>query len=180
MSLLAVLSSTSVYSSDTSSGENKERDGVKAPTAQLEQVLSHRELQVVLLVAAGLSNKETGEKLGLSEFSIKSHLARIFGRLGFGKREILAAHAAAQGLIDNPEGRARLKSLTERELEVASPVQFGATNAQIAKKLNLSEDTIKTHLKTAFRKLGIHSREQLAVIVAAAERHKREAARARK
>jgi DNA-binding NarL/FixJ family response regulator len=43
--------------------------------------LSARELEILNLLAHGLSNKEIGGKLDLSPFTVKNHLARIYPKL---------------------------------------------------------------------------------------------------
>jgi len=43
--------------------------------------LSGREGEILSLLAHGLSNKEIGGKLNLSPFTVKNHLARIYGKL---------------------------------------------------------------------------------------------------
>jgi two-component system, NarL family, nitrate/nitrite response regulator NarL len=45
------------------------------------QALSAREQEILDWVAQGLSNKEIGSRLGLSTFTVKNHLARIFEKL---------------------------------------------------------------------------------------------------
>jgi LuxR family transcriptional regulator, regulator of acetate metabolism len=50
--------------------------------------------------------------------------------------------------------------LTRRELEVLSMLAEGETNARIARRLIVSEDTVKTHVKHILRKLGVHNRSQ--------------------
>jgi LuxR family transcriptional regulator, regulator of acetate metabolism len=50
--------------------------------------------------------------------------------------------------------------LTRRELEVLGMLAEGETNAGIARRLIVSEDTVKTHVKHIFRKLGVHNRSQ--------------------
>ncbi|WP_270025401.1 helix-turn-helix domain-containing protein [Solirubrobacter phytolaccae] len=52
--------------------------------------------------------------------------------------------------------------LTEREREVAQLVLCGASNAEIATRLGMSEPTVKTHLTRIYAKLGIRSRTELA------------------
>lgn len=52
--------------------------------------------------------------------------------------------------------------LTARELEVCRIIASGATNAEAASALFLSERTIEHHLRMAYRKLGVRSRSQLA------------------
>ena len=51
--------------------------------------------------------------------------------------------------------------LTEREAEVAELVQQGQSNKQIADRLNISTNTVKTHLSAIFAKSGFHSRFEL-------------------
>ena len=48
--------------------------------------------------------------------------------------------------------------LTERELQVLTGMAAGKSNAQIGRDLYLSEDTIKTHARRLFRKLGVGDR----------------------
>jgi LuxR family transcriptional regulator, regulator of acetate metabolism len=50
--------------------------------------------------------------------------------------------------------------LTRRELEVLSLLAEGETNARIATRLIVSEDTVKTHVKHILRKLGVNNRSQ--------------------
>lgn len=50
--------------------------------------------------------------------------------------------------------------LTERELQVLTGMAGGRSNAQIGRELYLSEDTIKTHARRLFRKLGVGDRAQ--------------------
>jgi DNA-binding CsgD family transcriptional regulator len=50
--------------------------------------------------------------------------------------------------------------LTRRELQVLAVLAEGETNARIAERLVVSEDTVKTHVKSILRKLGLHNRSQ--------------------
>lgn len=54
--------------------------------------------------------------------------------------------------------------LTKRELEVLSGMSHGRSNAQIGADLFLSEDTVKTHARRLFRKLGASDRAQAVAI----------------
>jgi DNA-binding NarL/FixJ family response regulator len=56
--------------------------------------------------------------------------------------------------------------LTTREKQVLSLVVMGLSNGEIAGKLFLTESTVKSHLGTAFRKLGVRSRAEAARLVA--------------
>jgi DNA-binding CsgD family transcriptional regulator len=58
-------------------------------------------------------------------------------------------------------GRSDPSALTEAERRVARLAADGASNAEIARQLHLSVNTVETHLKRAFAKLGVHSRRFL-------------------
>lgn len=49
--------------------------------------------------------------------------------------------------------------LTPREVTIIERVASGFRNDRIADSANISTDTVKTHLRRIFRKLGVHSRE---------------------
>jgi DNA-binding NarL/FixJ family response regulator len=55
-------------------------------------------------------------------------------------------------------------TLTEREREVLALLARGATNREIASELYLSFDTIKTHVRKVFAKLGVANRTQAAIV----------------
>jgi two-component system NarL family response regulator len=60
-----------------------------------------------------------------------------------------------------PPGEARL---TRRETEILELLAAGHSNREISKRLFLSEKTVKAHLATVFRKLGVNNRTQAAMM----------------
>ncbi|WP_328924012.1 response regulator transcription factor [Streptomyces sp. NBC_00190] len=66
---------------------------------------------------------------------------------------------------------ARLAALSERERSVLELIGEGLTNAQIAKRLYLSEKTVKNHISRLLGKLGVERRVQAAVIAAQVHEH---------
>ena len=55
--------------------------------AKIEELqITPRELEVLQLIAAGLSNKEIAEKLFVSENTVKTHSSRVFDKLGAQRR----------------------------------------------------------------------------------------------
>jgi DNA-binding CsgD family transcriptional regulator len=56
--------------------------------------------------------------------------------------------------------RKQAPDLTNREKQALSMVIMGLTNLEIAQKLYISENTVKSHLNTAYKKLGVHSRAE--------------------
>jgi DNA-binding CsgD family transcriptional regulator len=55
-------------------------------------------------------------------------------------------------------------SLTETERRVVDLVTEGLTNPQIAGRMFISAQTVKTHMKNVFRKLGVSTRSELAAL----------------
>jgi len=63
-------------------------------------LLSDREREIVQLVAQGFRNREIGEKLFISEQTVKNHLHNIFDKLGVSDRLELALYAIHHRLIE--------------------------------------------------------------------------------
>ncbi len=85
-------------------------------------------------------------------------------------RDVLnAIHLASRGLhvIPRPSGDAGPgpcgpEVLTPREADVLGHIQRGRSNKEIAVALCVSVETVRTHARGVFRKLGVHSRRELA------------------
>ncbi len=59
----------------------------------------------------------------------------------------------------------RLAALTDREREVAAAIGSGASNAEVAAALFMSEATVKAHVSRLFTKLDVTNRVQIAILV---------------
>jgi DNA-binding NarL/FixJ family response regulator len=68
-------------------------------TPPLVEDLTPRELEVLQLLAEGLSNKEIARRLDLSEHTVKAHVDAILGKLGAHSRTEAVTRAARLGLI---------------------------------------------------------------------------------
>ena len=82
--------------------EPSPRTGWQVPVAGLGQaasVLTPRELDVLRLVAQGLTNPGIARQLVLSEHTVHRHLANIFRKLNLSSRAAAAAWGARAGLI---------------------------------------------------------------------------------
>lgn len=63
---------------------------------------SERELEVLALVARGLTNRAIGRQLAISEATVKTHLVHLYGKLGVSDRTSAVAVALERGLISLP------------------------------------------------------------------------------
>lgn len=61
--------------------------------------LSSREILVLTQVARGMSNKQIGSKLGISDKTVRNHLSRIFRKLDAGNRTQAVMNAMKGGLL---------------------------------------------------------------------------------
>ena len=71
----------------------------RPPGAGLPEPFSEREREIVRLLAAGLSNREIGDRLCLAEGTVKNHVTSILGKLGARDRTQAALRARELGLI---------------------------------------------------------------------------------
>jgi DNA-binding CsgD family transcriptional regulator/tetratricopeptide (TPR) repeat protein len=72
---------------------------VPAPAASLPDGLSPREVQILAFVARGLSNREIGEALTISEHTAANHIRSILRKTGCGNRTEAASYAHRRGLV---------------------------------------------------------------------------------
>ena len=61
--------------------------------------LTERQRQIILVLAEGITNKEIGRRLGLTEGTVKVHLHRIYRKLGIANRTVPAVLAPTIALI---------------------------------------------------------------------------------
>lgn len=76
---------------------------IKTP-ALPQNILTDRETEVLCLLGSGLTNYEIGERLFVSEHTVKVHLRNVLTKLNLRNRQQAAAYAAQRGMI-RPEKR---------------------------------------------------------------------------
>lgn len=82
-------------------------------------------------------------------------------------RDVLnTIHLASRGLHVLPYGEPVPANggrdvLTRREADVLDQLKLGRSNGEIASALSVSIETVRTHARSVFRKLGVHSRREL-------------------
>ncbi|MFD9338168.1 response regulator [Streptomyces sp. NPDC060028] len=129
--------------------------GIEAAAALREALPA---LRIVILTTFGRPGYLRGAmEAGASAFLVKdapaAQLAEAVRKVLAGERVIdptLAAAALAEGA--NP--------LTDREREVLRAAEFGATNAELAAHLHLSQGTVRNYLSTAIQKLAARNRAE--------------------
>jgi two-component system response regulator DesR len=132
-------------------------DGLSAAAAIKESLPSCRVLILTTFGRAGYLRRamESGAVGFLLKDAPSSELATAIRRVMGGERVVdpgLAAAALSEG--ESP--------LTEREREVLLASANGATIEEVARKLYLSEGTVRNYLSTAIKKLGARNRVEAA------------------
>jgi DNA-binding NarL/FixJ family response regulator len=86
-----------------------------------------------------------------------------------GRDVLTAIHLASRGLHVLPHSSSASAStprlpdvLTPREADVLDQLQLGRSNGEIAVALSVSVETVRTHARSVFRKLGVKDRRELA------------------
>lgn len=71
------------------------------PVSGTSELLSRRQREVLRLIAEGCSNVQIGERLFISESTVKKHVSSVFQKLGLASRAEAAAWAWEHGLLDS-------------------------------------------------------------------------------
>jgi DNA-binding CsgD family transcriptional regulator len=82
--------------------------------------------------------------------------------------EDIAAELLASGVAQRDLARdsyERWQTLSQREREVAALVCLGYTNRQIALRLVISPETVKSHIKRVLYKFDLHSKDELRMLM---------------
>ena len=110
----------------------------------------------VVLVASAATRRRVCDALSVgirgfvAEADVETRLRPTVEAVASGQLVVPAEHP---GVLDRP-------LLTAREKQVLSMVVLGFTNVEIATKLYVTETTVKSHLSSAYRKLGVRSRQE--------------------
>lgn len=82
------------------SDQQNEREDGRDDAEWIEEPLTRREIDVLQLLAEGLPNKSIAARLGVSDQTVKFHLASIFAKLGATNRTDAVRLALRRGLIN--------------------------------------------------------------------------------
>jgi DNA-binding NarL/FixJ family response regulator len=154
------------------------RSGIEACTAIKEVVPSAR--IIMLTISDEESDLYEAIKAGASGYLLKEisidEVAVAIRAVAGGQSLISPAMASKllsefATMIRGDEGRGEVPApkLTERELDVLRLVARGLSNRDVAKRLYISENTVKNHIRNILEKLQLHSRME-AVVYAVREK----------
>ena len=85
-------------------------------------------------------------------------LALAFTALGIWVGRRLTPRPAAAGPFERNEAAMRSLGLTRRECEILELLASGGSNKELARALNISPNTVKTHVARLYEKLGVDRR----------------------
>src|SRR3972149_2118442 len=141
-------------------------DGLSLLRGMRKEKLSTR----VVLLTGALDEDELAEavRLGVRGLVLKEMAPKLLvqcirqvhaGELWLEKRSVTSA---LEKLLQREAGQREVAQLlTPREIEIVKQVAAGLRNTEIAKKLFISEGTVKMHLHNIYQKLGVDSRKKL-------------------
>jgi len=133
----------------------------------LERALAKAEGQPVALIS-GVATREIAEQaleMGAAGFLPKTLSAKsLVNAVRFMAMGEQYAPIDFMTAKDDTHAHPLTEKLTERELQVLKGLTESKSNKEIARDLDLTEPTIKLHMKTLFRKVGATNRTQAALI----------------
>ena len=123
--------------------------------------LTPEEVSVIEHIALGHTTTQIAADLGTTRAGAKQRIVCLVRVTGSGNRGGLVGTAYRQGWLHSlpTEPRDAPIPLTGRRLDCITLASYGMTDRQIAAQLRVSENTVGTHLRRAFRALGARRRE---------------------
>jgi DNA-binding NarL/FixJ family response regulator len=133
-----------------------------AKLVEVRQLSDRHPATRLIVFADGLSTAECAQAIAFGA-------SACLGRETQSRDLLNAIHLASRGLQVTPRSASDSHGgsiavgglLTQRESEVLPLLQLGRSNAQIALALQVGVETIRTHARNIYRKLGVSSRREL-------------------
>lgn len=136
-------------------------EGARGAVASVRQARAHLPATPVVVVAGYVRGRMVRDALGEGADGVvlESDVEACIG---------LAVRSALAGQLSLPRelrGQLARPALSRREKQVLGMVVLGFANGEIARRLHVSEHTVKSHLGTAYRKLGVRSRNEATALI---------------
>lgn len=138
--------------------------GISAPVLMLTMSSEDSDLSGALRAGAQgylLKDMEPEELVPALEAALRGE--NVIAKELLGTLARIVSRNAGPG-TETPQPSASFVDLTRREMEILEQVAKGLSNKVIAKTLNITDGTVKLHVKAILRKLGVDSRVKAAVI----------------
>ncbi len=135
--------------------------GTAAPMAQLIEPVMQRSQAPLVLVCERIDRWEVRTALAAGACG-------VVGRADLRLALVPCLRAVVAGQVCVPRAQSRQiepPALSAREKQVLGLVVMGYMNSQIAEQLFLAESTVKSHLSSAFGKLGVRSRNEAVSLI---------------
>lgn len=148
---------------------DKDLDTCMADLESFGETVLSRDYVVLFNVSPGLKIEENALRRGVKGFFYEQDPLEVFPK-GLGailNGEIWVSREIITKFIPDDKGldpsRMEASILTPREIEILSLVAIGAKNEEIAEKLYISSNTVKTHIYNIFKKIDVPNRLQAAL-----------------
>lgn len=127
--------------------------------------LTEREIVVLGQLLVGRTASRIAQELYLSQSAVKYHTQKIYRRFNVHSRSDLVETVerlcgGTYTRIVSIDDISRRYDLTTREQDVFSSLVRGLTISDVAQVLDISTNTVKTHVKCIYSKLGVHSKQE--------------------
>jgi len=139
-------------------------DGGELPTGRRTEIREHARGnpgRPFLIIAEGADEKLVRRALSIGAAGVIRR-ADLEATLGPAVRAVLAGLTCFPLDVRAPSVK---PVLTNREKQILGMIVLGMSNADIARRLHLTESTIKSHLSVSYAKLGVRSRNEAAAVI---------------
>jgi DNA-binding NarL/FixJ family response regulator len=145
---------------------------------ELPALVTEREVEILQAVMIGMTNKQIGRRLRISDQTVKNHITAILRKLSVRDRTAAVVKALNLGIVTLTDFQSlrdqlaqgfvleRMPSqpcetaLSTREIEVLRCVMRGWTHNKIGRVLKLSTKMVQTHMASVKTKLGVQGRTE--------------------
>ncbi|MEE8387087.1 MAG: response regulator [Acidiferrobacterales bacterium] len=139
-------------------------EGIKMPVLMLTMSREEKDLEGALRAGAQgylLKDMDPDELVPALNDALQGNNVVAKELIGSLTRIVQGKSANTEAPDEAPDA---LSELTPRETEILSHIAEGKSNKVIARELSISDGTVKLHVKSILRKLGMHSRVEAAVM----------------
>lgn len=133
--------------------------------------LTEQQREICSMLMEGHTMKRIAQEQYLSESAVKYHAQKIYQRFGVHTRTELSELMRHTYRTQPPEASgaddlAKNFDLTARERDILFHLARGLSVVETAHELGISENTVKTHSKRVYGKLGVHSKQEVIDLLA--------------